>query len=299
MKIIRVLGKVLLGLIALAGIALGLVYWRSSALLAQHIAVDEPALVIPTDADAIKRGDHLATTRGCKDCHGADLGGKVLVDQFPIGRIAGPNITRGNGGTSSLDATRIERAIRHGLGADGRLLLYMPSTDFAALADADTADLVAYVSAQPPVDREIPAPVAGPLMRVLFLLDKAPLVYAPHIDQHAVHASAVAAAPTAEYGRYVARACTGCHGEHFSGGHVPGTPPDFPDAANITPDPNTGVGKWSKADFLLAMHEGKRPDSRILNTFMPWKAFATMTDTELEALWLFLQTVPAAAAGSH
>ena len=48
----------------------------------------------------------------------------------------------------------------------------------ADLSDADLSDLMAYVSTRPPVDRAMPPPVAGPLMRVLFLLDKAPLVYA-------------------------------------------------------------------------------------------------------------------------
>jgi cytochrome c553 len=296
MKFIRILGKLLLALVVLAGIALALVYWRTSAVLAQHIDVDEPALAIPTDAEAIARGEHFAVTRGCTDCHAADLGGRVLFDKFPVGRLAAPNLTRGKGGVGSLDATRMERAIRHGLGTGGRLLLYMPTTDFSGLSDADLADLMAYVSTRPAVDREVQQPLAGPLMRVLFLLDKAPLVYALKVDQHAAHVGAVTAAPTAEYGRYVAHACIGCHGEHFAGGHVPGTPPDFPDAANITPG---GIGKWSKTDFIAALRQGKRPDGRQLNPFMPWQAFATMTDTEVDALWAFLQTVPAAATGTH
>lgn len=296
MKFVGILGKLLLTLVAFAGIALALVYWRTNAVLAQRIDVNEPALAIPADAEAIARGEHLAVTRGCTDCHGADLGGRVLVDKFPIGRLAAPNLTQGKGGVGPLDAARMERAIRHGLGADGRLLLYMPTTDFSALSDADMADLMAYVSTRPAVDREVQPPAAGPLMRVLFLLDKAPLVYALKVDHHAAHINAVSAAPTTEFGRYVARACMGCHGDHFSGGHVPGTPPDFPDAANITP---AGIGKWSKTDFISAMRQGKRPDGRTLDTFMPWKAFATMTDTEIDALWAFLQTLPAAATGGH
>jgi len=296
MKIVRILGKLLLVLVVIAGLALAFVYWRTNTLLAQRIEVNEPALSIPTDAEAIARGEHLAVTRGCTDCHAADLGGRIVAEALPLGRLAGPNLTTGKGGVGPLDATRMELAIRHGLGVGGRLLLFMPTTDFSALSDADVADLMAYVSTRPPVDREMPPPVAGPLMRVLFLLDKAPLVYALKVDQHAPHVASVAAAPTAEYGHYVARACTGCHGEHFSGGHVPGTPPDFPDAANITP---AGIGKWTKEQFFTAIREGKRPDGRTLNTFMPWKAFATMTDVELDALWAYLQTVPAMPTGNH
>jgi len=123
MKILRLLGKLLLVLVVLAGIALALVYWRTNALLAQHIDVDEPALTIPAGAEAIARGEHFAVTRGCTDCHATDLGGRVLVDKFPIGRLAAPNLTQGKGGVGPLDAARMERAIRHGLGVGGRRLI--------------------------------------------------------------------------------------------------------------------------------------------------------------------------------
>lgn len=293
MKYLRLLGKIVLSVAGLVAMGLAFVYWRSDTLLAQHIRVDEPALTIPTDATAIAHGEHLAITHGCTECHAADLGGNVLIESFPVGRIAGPNLTHGQGGIGAPNPLRLERAIRHGIGLDGRLLLFMPATDFAGLSDADTADLISYIASRPPVDRSVPPPIAGPLIRVLFLLGKAPLAYGLRIDPHAVHVAAVDPEPTAAYGRYLAQGCTGCHGEHFGGGHVPGTPPSFPDAANITPDPVHGIGKWSKADFYSALREGKRPDGRILNTFMPWKGFATMSDVELDALWAYLRTVPA------
>jgi len=300
MRVLRILFKLLIALVVVVATALALVYWRSSALLAQHIEVREPALTIPADAEALARGEHIAITRGCTDCHDKDLGGRVLVDAFPIGRLAAPNLTRGKGGIGArLDAASTERAVRHGLGEDGRLLLYMPTTDFNALTDADTADLIAYVSSVAPVDRDVPAPAAGPLMRTLFVLDKAPLAYALRVDQHAAHAATMAPAATAEYGRYLANSCSGCHGEHFSGGRVPGTPPSFPPARNITPDPVNGIGKWSKPDFYAAVRSGKRPDGSMLNPFMPWKAFATMSDLEIDALWAYLQTVPARAKNEH
>jgi mono/diheme cytochrome c family protein len=300
MKIIRILGKLLLVLLVVLATALGLIYWRSSALMAQRFDVKEPALVVPSDDEARARGRHLAVTRGCIDCHSDDFGGRVLVEALPLGRLAAPNLTHGKGGIGSrLDATSIELAVRHGLGEGGRMLLYMPTTDFSGLADADMADLIAYVSSVSAVDREIAPPVAGPLMRTLFLLDKAPLVYGLKIDQHAAHIAAMAKSDSADYGRYLAQGCTGCHGEHLAGGHVPGTPPSFPDARNITPDPVSGIGKWSKENFYAALRTGKRPDGSNINTFMPWKAFSTLSDTELDALWAFLQTVPPVSAAKH
>jgi mono/diheme cytochrome c family protein len=291
MKFIRMVGRLLLVLLIVLATALALIYWRSSSLMAQHIDVKEPALAVPTDADAVARGEHIAITRGCTECHGKDLGGKVLVDALPIGRLAAPNLTRGKGGVGArLDAISIEHAVRHGLGEDGRLLLYMPATDFAGLADADVADLIAYVKSVPAVDRDVPPPAAGPLMRTLFLLDKAPLVYALKVDQHAAHAASMAVSATPEYGRYLAQGCTGCHGDHFAGGHVPGTPPSFPDARNITPAGS--IGKWTKPDFFTALRTGKRPDGSNINPFMPWQSFSKLSDTELDALWAYLRTVP-------
>lgn len=292
MRYLRLLGKIVMVLVVLAALGMAFVYWRSDRLMAQRIAVDEASLTIPTDAESIARGGHLAVTRGCTDCHGADLGGKVLIESFPVGRIAGPNLTRGQGGIGNPDPLLLERAIRHGIGVDGHLLIYMPATDFAGLSDTDTSDLMAYIAARPPVDRNVPPPIAGPLIRVLFLLGKAPLAYGLHVDPHAAHVAAVIVAPTAEYGRYLAQGCTGCHREDFTGGHIPGTPPSFADAANITTDPVRGIGKWSKTDFYTALRQGKRPDGRALDPFMPWRALGTMSDTELDALWAYLRTVP-------
>jgi mono/diheme cytochrome c family protein len=297
---VRWVARIIFLLIGAVSIFFGYVYWRSGAMLAQRIEVDEPALSIPADADAVARGERLAITRGCPECHGTDLGGKIVMDEAPVGRLSAPNLTRGKGGVGArLDAASIEHAIRHGVGAEGRILLFMPASDYAGLTDADAADIIAYVLARPAVNREMPAAKYGPVLRGLSVLGRLPLPDALRIDQHAKHATAMEAAPTAEYGAYVSRACVGCHGENFSGGPIPGLPPSFPPAQNITPDTTTGIGKWTKADFYTALREGKRPDGTTINPFMPWKAFAKMSDTELDAVWAFLQGRPARAAGGR
>jgi len=173
----------------------------------------------------------------------------------------------------------------------------MPTRDFAALSDADTADLIAYVKSRPPVDRTLAPSYIGPVGRALFAFGQLPMLEARLIDQHATHVARVENAPTVEFGNYLARACTGCHGQHFSGGPIPGVPPDFPIPANITPDAATGIGAYTKDDFYRVFREGKKRDGSAVNTFMPWQAMGRFTDTELDALWAYLRTVPAMPKG--
>ena len=274
------------------------VWIRSATALRQTWRIEEPALTLPGDAAALARGRHLAVTRGCTDCHGADLGGNVIMEEPPIGRLAGPNLTRGKGGiVAGFTVNDWERAIRHGVKPDGRGILFMPTRDFASLTDADTADLIAWLVQQPPVDHEQAPSYVGPVGRALFAFGRLPLIPARLIDQHAPHAAALTAAPTAQYGSYLAKSCTGCHGEHFSGGAIPGVPPSFPKAANLTPDAVTGIGHWNKADFYRALRDGRRPDGSVLDPFMPVTALSQLSDTELDALWAYLRTLPARPAG--
>ena len=75
---------------------------------------------------------------------------------------------------------------------------------------------------------------------------------------------------------------------------MPGAPPDFPPATNITP---TGIGTWTEAQFMQAMRTGVRPNGTPIDPFMPWSYVGQLTDDELKALWTFLKSVPAKDSG--
>ncbi len=62
---------------------------------------------------------------------------------------------------------------------------------------------------------------------------------------------------------------------------------------NITPDPETGIGKWSTEEIVHALQTGERPDGRMLAPIMPWHAFANFTQDDVTAIAAFLQSVPA------
>ena len=88
------------------------------------------------------------------------------------------------------------------------------------------------------------------------------------------------------------RSCSLCHGDALSGGSVPGDEGDAPPAPNLTP--GGLLGRWSEADFINTLRTGVTPGSRSLDSEnMPWKFFAKMTDDELKAIWLYLQSLPA------
>ena len=62
-------------------------------------------------------------------------------------------------------------------------------------------------------------------------------------------------------------------------------------ARNITPDQETGIGKWTEANFIRAMRTGLTPDGRVLDAQMPWEAFQKITDRDLKSLWAYLKTI--------
>ena len=61
---------------------------------------------------------------------------------------------------------------------------------------------------------------------------------------------------------------------------------------NLTPDPETGLGRWSKAQIITALRTGTRPDGRVLAPSMPWRAFATLTEADAGAIATYLKSLP-------
>ena len=58
------------------------------------------------------------------------------------------------------------------------------------------------------------------------------------------------------------------------------------------PDKETGLGTWTDAQVLTALQTGVRPDGRVLAPIMPWRAFASLTKQDAEAIVAFLRSVP-------
>ena len=103
--------------------------------------------------------------------------------------------------------------------------------------------------------------------------------------------------PQIEAGRRIATEgdCAGCHTldekKPFAGGVVLQTPFGALVGSNITPDPETGIGTWSFADFKNALHTGRGKDGKRLYPAMPYPAFTKMTDRDVAALWVYMRSV--------
>jgi cytochrome c1 len=297
-KFLKIVQRSLVGLIALVLVTLAVVWGLSERRMSKVYSIDVASPTVPTDAQAIERGEHIATIRGCKDCHGHDLAGATMIDDVLVARLSGANLTPG-GPVAQMSDADLVRAIRHGVGANGRPLLFMPAQEFISLSEQDMSDLLAYVRSVPAVTSTPPANRIGPLGRLLFIAGQIPLLPAEIVDHASKPAPDSTVGPTVAYGSYLSSSCKGCHGDGFSGGRIPGTPPDWPPAANLTPDP-TGLAEWSEADFRKALREGIARDGRALNTkYMPVAATKHLSDDEVSALYAFLRSVPPRPAGQR
>ena len=120
----------------------------------------------------------------------------------------------------------------------------------------------------------------------------------PPVTQDAAAAPETPAVdPVVERGKYLAQAgdCVSCHtrpgGEAFSGGRPISTPVGMIYSTNITPDTETGIGAWTEADLIKAMHEGVAKDGHHLFPAFPYTAFTKVTDDDVKAIYAYLRTL--------
>jgi mono/diheme cytochrome c family protein len=245
---------------------------------------------------AVDRGKHLVTALyTCTGCHGQNFGGGVMVDAFPIGSLLAPNLTLGSGSrTADFQPRDWDRIVRHGVLRDGRPAV-MPSEDFQHMSDQELSDIVSYIRSLPPVNNTVPASTLGPLGKVLVATGKMKFsasVIPNHMSPHPL--APPQAAVSAEFGKHLATVCYGCHGPDLSGGPITGGDPSWPPARNLTPD-ETGLKGWTYDQFVNALAKSQRPDGTALRVPMTLMApyGQNMTETERQALWAYLQSVPA------
>ncbi len=284
-KVLLITVGTLVGVLVLTYIV---VYGISVHRLNKVYTFEQLPLQIPHDSASILAGQHIASIRGCEDCHAKDFGGKIVKSGPEFGMLAGPNLTKGIGGIGGklADEDWI-RAIKHGVDREHRTLLIMPAHEYFHLSNTDLQNLVAYLKTLPPVDRKMPAAKAGPLLRVLYVVGKFPnLAPAEQIADHTEVAKLIyMPGASAENGKYLITSCTGCHGDSLKGKDfgIPG----IKASVDITSTGN--VGKWTEEQFIHTLRTGQTPDGRQLDAKdMPWTMTANFTGEELRSLYLYL-----------
>jgi mono/diheme cytochrome c family protein len=294
-SVMRWIGRIAGGTVALVLLSAASLHGLSARRAYTKYTIPEHALVVATDSATIARGAHLATIRGCNECHAATMAGRVMADDPAIGRLVSTNLTNGRRGGVLTDRDW-ERAVRHGVRRDSTPLSVMPAHEFTGFADEDLAAIVAWTRSLPAVTDSLPAMRIGPVARALHTAGELILYPAERIDHDAAHPARVVASPDAAYGAYMAAGCTGCHGATYAGGKIAGAPPDWPAAGNLTP---TGLKAYDEARFIALMRTGKRPDGTSVRAPMDPRMTGVMTDVELRAIWAFLQTLPPRETGAR
>jgi cytochrome c553 len=293
-KIFKWIGIVLGSLAGLLVLALLAAYFLGDSKLGKTYDVPVEAITVPSDAQVVMRGEHLVDILLCTRCHGENLAGQVYFDAPGLLTIPSPNLTSGKGGVGQVYTDKDWlRAIRHGVGKDGRGLFFMPSPAFQAFSEEDTAALLAYLKQLPPVDNELPGRSFAPMAMVMTGVGAIPPIPADLVDHSAPYGT-VAAGATTGYGEILAGTCKECHGEKLNG-MLFGPPGNQVMTPNLTPAGE--LASWTEADFANTIRTGTTPAGRPLNEEMPWKYYGKMTEDELKAVWLYLQSLPPLTTG--
>jgi mono/diheme cytochrome c family protein len=276
------------GLVVLAGGAAAFGQFASERKMNRVITLNPAPIGIPSGDAALARGKYLYESRGCTDCHARDGAGRTFVDDGTL-LVRGPNVTPG-GPTGTYSVIDWVRSIRHGVAPSGKPLLIMPSEDYARMTDADLGAMIAYI-------RSLPVQVGDG--RELRLALPVRFAYAIGVVRDAaekIDHSLPPAEPAPEddvlaTGAYAAQMCQGCHGESFTGGRIPGGPPDWPVAANLTSVSGGAMQAYrDSAAFAAMMRSGKRPDGSEIRV-MPFESLAELNDTEIAAIYAYLRSL--------
>lgn len=290
-KVLKWIGIVLLvlvGLIMLAVIALNIV---AIARLNRTYDVEVEAITIPDDDASLARGEYLANAF-CAECHGQGLSGEVLIEEAGIATVYAPNITPSEAGVGDFSDADYVRALRHGIGPDGKGYMIMPAEILINWSEEDLSATIAYLKTIPPDDNSTPEKEVGIVGRVMLTAGVfGDLFAADYIDHEMPIPERPEIGLNAEYGAYFTRAfaCTLCHGDDMRGGPPP---PSIPEIGQVPPA--VVAASWSTEEFLAAVTMGVKPDGVQLDPErMPWELYANFDEEELAAVHLYLQTLAA------
>jgi mono/diheme cytochrome c family protein len=276
--------------------------------------------------ERLQRGSYLVNqVMSCGACHTSRQNGTILLeaertDAFlgggnfvpfkGVGTFWIPNITPdAETGIGAWKDDELLRVLRDGVSKDGHFLVpMMPFPEYQYLSDEDGRSIVAYLRSVPPYKQSKPIleNQIGFMPKLLFQR------IGVQMHKPAVDVAAPDKADKVAYGHYLSRigACGGCHSMtekgprkeddplFLGGADVPFEDPTLGQTygRNLTPDVETGLGKYDAAALKQALRTGRRLDGKLMappmSVLIPH--ISGMTEEDLDALVAYLKSVPAA-----
>jgi mono/diheme cytochrome c family protein len=263
---------------------------------------------------AVERGHYLVEVlAACGNCHTPvgpqgpvrerHLAGGQHIREDAFGLAVASNITPDPAtGIGAWTDAEIIRAIREGKGKHGRTLgPPMPVGMYRHMSDADVRAIVAYLRTVPPVHNAVPpgqytvtlpASYGPPVTSVPEPSREDPITYGAYLAGPIAHCLSCHTPLGADGRRDMTRLFAGGRLLPRVGGRLFPEPQGMIYSANLTPDPETGLGTWSDAQIIQAIY-GVRPDGRVLQPPMPWPYFAgKIAAADLQALLAYLRSLP-------
>ncbi len=273
-----------------------------------------PDMKIISTPEMIERGKYLAIGfASCIDCHSqrdySKFAGPVIPGTEGMG---GENFGEGAGTVLAKNITsdketglgnwtdgEIFRAVTMGVDKDGEPLgPMMPYMFFRNMDEEDIKAIIAYIRTLPPVKNEIPKHDLKFPVSLIFRT----LPLKPDFKKLPDKSNTVA------LGQYYSGGCMFCHSpmekgefikdKEFSGGNVfPNPKGGIVRSVNITPDKETGIGNWTKEQFIQKFRSYSTPEAQNIhvkdgefNSIMPWTFYNVCTDEDLGAVYDYLMT---------
>ena len=305
---------IFLGLVAVLGVS-GYVYFNQK--FPQEIAVED--IMIEVTPARLERGKYIFNhAAACIDCHSTrdfsklsgpvkpgteGMGGEKFDEEMGLpGTFYSRNITPY--GVGNWTDGELLRAITEGISKDGTALFpMMPYLVYGKMDKEDIYSVIAYIRTLPSIQNDVPKDIVKfPMSMIMKTIpEKRLFTQKPDIKTDPV-----------AYGEYMLKgaSCMDCHapsnegeyieGKWMSGGiefKLPGN--TVVRTANLTPDNETGLGLWTKEQFIKRFKQCTDPAYTTpykpgeFQTIMPWTVYAGLKEEDLGAIYDYLRSIPA------
>lgn len=256
--------------------------------------------VSPSNSNLANRGAYIARTADCMACHREDYSGGVAIET-PIGNIYSTNITPSKiYGIGNYTEADLKKALHKGRAPGHQIYPAMPYPSYHGMTDDDISALFAYFQTVPVVDKPPEKTTHLPFpLNIRSLMLAWNVINVPSTENRAD------LTPVQQRGEYLVNNlehCGTCHTpRNLTQGldkdrYLSGAPLGKWFAPNITPDNDTGIGRWSESDIVTYLRTGKLDKRAYAGGPMAeavGHSTRYLTDEDLNAMANYLKVVPA------